>query len=378
MSGSTPPLLSQPRVEEGADDPKLGFARTIDRSFVHRESLAEVFVTDTQPLGADAHAAAAQLPRSHAYFGDHLLQPRLYDPVLLLEACRQMGLAIAHTHYGVPFDHKFVLTTLSVDITHPDRLRVGASPCPLTALCSIGNKKVRDGRVRGYDARFRLFVSGAEVGTASVGLRFKDADGYHALRMGNRNGRPFGTTDTVAFPLVGEVPAPYLVGRSSADNVVLAGLTGEGDGVGASLRVLPHHPSLFDHPQDHLPGMVLVEAARQAALNSVLEGWGMSPAKAFPFRMEAEFVRFGELEPRTDIRTGVRSAEGGDDDVYYTQGGTVEYRSRSERSAAEPVLVDVDVRQQEETIARVVVGTLHLPELVAAHRGHGRWGRGTA
>ncbi|MHC5908639.1 AfsA-related hotdog domain-containing protein, partial [Streptomyces sp. S6] len=26
----------------------------------------------------------------------------------------------------------------------------------------------------------------------------------------------------------------------------------------------PHHPLFFDHPSDHVPGMVLLEAARQA------------------------------------------------------------------------------------------------------------------
>lgn len=68
---------------------ELSYSRTVDRTLVHRDSLGEVFLTDLQPLGTASYVAAAQLPRSHAYYGDHLLSPNVYDPVLLLEACRR-------------------------------------------------------------------------------------------------------------------------------------------------------------------------------------------------------------------------------------------------------------------------------------------------
>ncbi|MFD3683391.1 ScbA/BarX family gamma-butyrolactone biosynthesis protein [Nocardiopsis sp. NPDC058631] len=347
-----------------SDGPSLDYERTLDRTVVHRESLAEVFVTDTQPLGGDAHAAAAQLPRSHAYYGDHLLRPRLHDPVLLLEACRQVGLAIAHTHYGVPFDHKFVLTTMGITITRPERLAVGTSPCALRMLCSVEDKRVKEGRVVGYDARFRLFVEGTEVGNAVVGLRFKSPASYGALRLSNRSGAPVPSTQTFDFAVTGEIPAAYLVGRSNSDNVVLAGLAGDGDAVSASLRVLPQHPSLFDHAQDHLPGMVLIEAARQLALNTLLEVRGTSPAKAYPAEITATFTSFGELEPRTEVRArtapaNAETAEG--EGVYYTQGGVVEFLAPSGGPEPAATSVEVDVLQRGASICRVDVGLVRLP-----------------
>ncbi|MEE2052053.1 ScbA/BarX family gamma-butyrolactone biosynthesis protein, partial [Nocardiopsis tropica] len=344
------------------DGPSLDYERTLDRTVVHRESLAEVFVTDTQPLGDDAHAAAAQLPRSHAYYGDHLLRPRLHDPVLLLEACRQVGLAIAHTHYGVPFDHKFVLTTLGINITRPERMAVGSAPCALRMLCSVEDKRVKEGRVVGYDARFRLFVDGTEVGNAVVGLRFKSPASYGALRLSNRSGAPVPSTETFDFTVTGEVPAPYLVGRSNGDNVVLTGLAGDGDAVSASLRVLPQHPSLFDHAQDHLPGMVLIEAGRQLALNTLLEVQGTSPAKAYPAEITATFTSFGELEPRTEVRarTAPAAAEEGEG-VYYTQGGIVEFIAPTGGPEQPPASVEVDVLQRGASICRIDVGLVRIP-----------------
>ncbi|MFI6577537.1 ScbA/BarX family gamma-butyrolactone biosynthesis protein [Nocardiopsis sp. NPDC050513] len=352
-------LLTVDEAAERLDDPRLDYARTLDRSVVHREALAEVFVTDTRSLGGDAHAAAAQLPRSHAYYGDHLLRPRLHDPVLLLEACRQAGLAIAHTHYGVPFDHKFVLTTLSVAIDRPDRMVVGPAPSALKMLASIEDKRIKEGRVVGYDARFRLFVDDAEVGTAVVGLRFKSPESYQRLRSSNRSGAPLPSTARFEFPVPGEVPAPYLVGRASTENVVLAGMRTEADVTSASMRVLPEHPSLFDHAQDHIPGMVLAEAARQLALNALLEAQGTSPAKAYATEITAAFTAFGELEPRTDLLARALPAgetvQGGD--VYYTQGGTVEYPSGSAATTS----VEVDVRQEDVSICRLDVGLVRIP-----------------
>jgi hypothetical protein len=351
-------LLTDDTATGRTEDPRLDYARTVDRGVVHRESLAEVFVTDTQSLGGDAHAAASQLPRSHAYYGDHLLRPRLHDPVLLLEACRQVGLAVAHTHYGVPFDHKFVLTSLGIHITRPERMAVGAAPCALRMLCSVEDKRVKEGRVVGYDARFRLFVDGTEVGNALVGLRFKSPESYKALRLRNRDGAPVPSTATFEFTVPGEVPAPYLVGRTSNDNVVLAGLTGDGEAASASLRVLPHHPSLFDHAQDHLPGMVLVEAGRQLALHALLEAQGTSPAKTYPARIDASFTSFGELEPRTELRADVVPAAEGGQGVYYTQGGVVEFSAPD--GDAGPTAVEVDVLQRGASISRIGVGLVRF------------------
>ena len=57
-----------PATAQEQPSPELSFAFTVDRSLVHRDSLGEVFVTDLRKYGDDAHyAAAAQLPRSHAY-----------------------------------------------------------------------------------------------------------------------------------------------------------------------------------------------------------------------------------------------------------------------------------------------------------------------
>jgi hypothetical protein len=63
------------------------------------------------------------------------------------------------------------------------------------------------------------------------------------------------------------VPPP-LVGRDRGADVVLAPT---GDMKVWEVRSDLNHPVLFDHRVDHLPGMVLVEAMRQAAC--LATGW---------------------------------------------------------------------------------------------------------
>ncbi|MFE0105805.1 ScbA/BarX family gamma-butyrolactone biosynthesis protein [Streptomyces sp. NPDC059009] len=307
--------------------PTLSYTRTVDRALVHRDSLGEVFLTDLQPVGDSSYAAGAQLPRSHAYYGDHLLRPSTYDPVLLLEACRQSALAGAHAFYAVPEDHKFILTHLRIHLTRPERIVVGTAPCALSLHVTVTGHRRRDGRTTGLDYDMDLGVKGTSIGRASIGLRFKSPANYLELRLNNRDGKPLPTSATYPQGPPGTPVEPYLVGRANADNVVLTDATSHGSTATATLRIPGSHPSMFDHPQDHLPGMVIAEAARQLALFGALDVHGMSPSRTFPTDLSVTFSRFGELEHTTHLTAEVGEQRSTDPDAtgaYYTQGGMVE------------------------------------------------------
>ncbi len=345
-----------PATAQEQPSPELSFAFTVDRSLVHRDSLGEVFVTDLRKYGDDAHyAAAAQLPRSHAYYGDHLLRPSTHDPVLLLEAARQAALAAAHELFGIPADHKFILTYLRIHLIRPQLLTVGASPLNLAMAVTVVDRRVREGRVTGLDQSFEFSVGGTPIGWAGVGLRFRDPAGYRQLRLRNRDGaEPPTSAGWSAEPGIPAVP--YLVGRTDPGNVVLLDPElREGTGH-AVLRVPADHPSMFDHPQDHLPGMVLAEAARQLALFTALDSRGISTAKSVLVDLNVTFAKFGELEPATVLVATPgqeQSADGADGgNAYYTQGGPLELAEAGPGSAVTQLPMTVDVRQHDESIAR--------------------------
>jgi len=77
------------------------------------------------------------------------------------------------------------------------------------------------------------------------------------------------------------------------------------------------HPVLFDHPSDHLPGMLVLEAARQAA-RAELGNPEMDPAS-----MSVQFHRFVELGvPAEMVVSGVEGDPAGTH-VVLEQRGTV-------------------------------------------------------
>lgn len=280
--------------------PPLSLDCTLDRSLVHRTSLSEVFLTDLLEQDGTTCLAAAQLPRSHAYWGDHLLSPGSHDPILVLEVCRQAALAASHHSYGVPTNAKFILTHQGLRIDRPDLLRRGPVPAELSIRLTAANRRERAGVTTGLDYTMALRVGDAELGFAEIGLRFKSPADYTDLRLRGRAGVAPGDTGNLrGAPSCGTL-TPYLVGRHRPENVILLEPENCGTVSSATLSVPGDHPSLFDHPQDHIPGMVLVEAGRQLALYAAREQLGVAASKTRVRAVDAAYRRFGELE--TPIR----------------------------------------------------------------------------
>lgn len=88
------------------------------------------------------------------------------------------------------------------------------------------------------------------------------------------------------------------------------------------LRVDGCHPVFFDHPVDHVPGMLLVEAARQAAV-AATGGRGVPIEMDTEFRKYVEFAEpcwidadLGPLDRISGTRTVVVIARQRDADVF--------------------------------------------------------------
>ena len=306
---------------------------TIGRSYVHRSALSEVFLTGLEPEGADAYRACAQFPRSHAYYGDRLCRPASYDPVLVLEFARQAALSGAHAFYGVPFTSKFILTHQRLTILRPSALAIGDNPVEVTAAVTTANLKTYDGAVSGLDYTMEVFFGDVPIGHSGIGLRFRDPEGYQGLRLKNREGRAPQDSRRLSPRRRGIPVDPYLVGRRDPENVILVDAETAGNGASARLSAPGGHPSLFDHPQDHLPGMVLIEGARQLAVLAVGEVLGLAPTKLPILFVGAEYLRFAELEPDTELEAVICAPTGG--------------------PVGDVIEVAVEVKQNGESVARI-------------------------
>lgn len=135
---------------------------------------------------------------------------------------------------------------LACDTTHSDVV--------LSASC---NPRRRGGRaLKGLDFTMELYRGSRHAGTARARARCISPAVLARLRAGQakRFGQPFSPGPPV--------PAES-VGKANAEDVVLAAT---GDAEIWTLRCRPH-PVLFDHPMDHVPGNLMIEAMLQATRN---------------------------------------------------------------------------------------------------------------
>lgn len=206
-------------------------SQTIPRELVHRCSISEVFVTSlwrAQPdIGGDEFRVGAQLPRMHAYFGDHRgPQAGRHDPLLVMETARQAAIAVTHQFFDVPLDSAFLVRTFN-----------GVADAPL--------------------------ADGAPLMTVDGSFSWTTRAQWSALRAQARGGAERGRVH------VAEPAHPHVVGRFDPRNVVVGVRARDGHETRGELVVDTAHPGLFDHELDHVPGTLLLEAARQIALAHV-------------------------------------------------------------------------------------------------------------
>ncbi|MEU3281208.1 ScbA/BarX family gamma-butyrolactone biosynthesis protein [Streptomyces antibioticus] len=262
------------RPRQLADAPTL--TATVPRQLVHRAAVAETLLTGWRRTAADRFTVSAQWPRAH---GLHVSPDwTAYDPLLVVESVRQAGTLLAHTEYEVPLDHQFVLQEFHVD-TEASRLAVGALPAEPEIEIAFTDVAVRGRRLTSARYTARVLRDGGQVALADVAFTSVGPSVYRRLRGGR-------TPHSVTVPPVPPGLPPATVERPLPTDVVLAA-TGRPDRW--RLRVDTAHPVFFDHPLDHVPGMLLLEAARQAARLH-------SPAGRAPVAYHARFHQYAELD----------------------------------------------------------------------------------
>ncbi|MGW2327505.1 ScbA/BarX family gamma-butyrolactone biosynthesis protein [Streptomyces sp. NPDC001700] len=274
--------------------PDLDFSRTVPKDLVHREALSELFLTDSRKVTDGHFVAAAQIPPSHAYYTDHT-SPSPIDPLLLLECCRQAETHAVHAHFGAPRDTVFILRSWSMRLPGAATARIGPGPAELIMDVTTRDSRWRDGTLLATTYVMRLSVAGRYLGDVSLRAAYMPGGTYAAMRTRRRGSTP-PTSDAFRQLRDGTPVAPGRVGRARAENVVLLDAVTGADSVTARLRPAGEHPSLFDHPLDHFPGMVLMEAARQLGVLYAAERAG-DPAGAWALtELASSFQTYAELD----------------------------------------------------------------------------------
>ena len=275
-------------VEAGArgrDD--LTAERAVDRRLVHKLAIEEVLVTDAAEVDG-GYVALTQLPRAHRLFADTPL--RYYDVGLVGEAARQAVMVVLHNFLAVPFDTRFVIGSVRVALDDLEANRIGPLPAEMEVEVTFDSVRRRaSGFVRGVSGTAACRLGGVRSGTFEGALVLMPDRTYETVR--EPAARP------VAGTARGGLSDAAAVGRSDPRNVVLSPVESRGARTYRALVAAdPSDPVFFDHPQDHHPGMLLIEAARQIAIAAVARELSADPAALVAVEVEARFTRFAELD----------------------------------------------------------------------------------
>lgn len=131
----------------------------IDRELVHKHRPENVFVGRTaRALGEseDRFFVELILPSDHPFFFEH---PFDHVPgLMLVEAGRQAGTAIAHQHYNVAMDSVFVLDRVEVEFS-----RFATLEDPVCVISSVEDRVIRKGELRGMTHAGTYYQNGEPV-----------------------------------------------------------------------------------------------------------------------------------------------------------------------------------------------------------------------
>ncbi|GAA0642414.1 gamma-butyrolactone biosynthesis protein ScbA [Streptomyces thermocarboxydovorans] len=265
-----------------------GTSTRITPELAHRPRASDVFPAEWTRLSDTRFRVTAHWPDDHPFFGP--VDDRHQDPMIVGETIRQTSLALAHAAFDVPADTHFVMWDLDV-ATDPQALRRAdaAEPVTVDVVCSEIRRRGRGLSSMRTTMEFRRAGRLVARGTGSTGCTSPAA--YRRLRGDRLAARE------KPVPLPPAV-SPDEAGRTHDQDVVLAPLDAPQPHRAAHhggrtatwlLRVNTAHPVLFPRPNDHVPGMVLFEAARQAATAAT----GKRPF--LPSDMSASFNHYAEL-----------------------------------------------------------------------------------
>jgi A-factor biosynthesis hotdog domain len=274
------------------------FDATVPRQFAHKRAVEEIFLTDILVRESRGQIlACAQLPRSHALYNE--IENGFHDLLLILEIGRQGMTIYGHGWLDVPEGTAFVMSGLQAEVTDLHALRQGEAPAELVIDVPFGKERTDGrGRIRGYKLEGACTIDGRPA----IDFRGEALLIPEALYERIRSVRVEGEPRIRPAPLPVE---PARVGRRSPRNVVVGDPSSSAGELRCALIAETSHPSFFDHPLDHVPGMLMLEVARQAALLYVGErGW--PPAETVLDACEARFTQYAALSPPATCRVLAR------------------------------------------------------------------------
>jgi hypothetical protein len=299
-------------VQESAG---LSFEGTLSKALVHKVSIDQVLLTDYQAQPDKGTLLYAQLPRSHGFYCEHIVDARRFDLVALVEICRQACFVVAHTQFGVPLEgngYQFLFqeldATLSAERSEIFDQQAGARPVQLVVKSTIEKEwKKKSGVTYGLVWLYSLATTdGVDVAQIRIRQTWLERSKWREIRQIMKRERSIAPDMAIpAAPATELKPAD--VARINPHNLVLHGLRHVGTGCyEAEARIDTRHPVLFDRATEHIYAMIQIEVSRQLALYAVARTFGVEAFELDVWKVKSTFETVGELQLAARAMANVR------------------------------------------------------------------------
>jgi hypothetical protein len=266
------------------------FQNTIPKGCVHRAVVGEVFLTGIKKIDNDRYVTAGYLPKSHIYFNDipYRKDKRSYDGILLLEICRQTSIYITHNFFSVPYSAKFIFDDAEFELIS-NKLSYNGEQSHVIVDVHISERKFRKSEINGLIFDMCVYIDGRIVANKKMNITWMDEKKWNKLRS-------FAISKKDEFAAIIEPAKANDVGRELQRNVVIGNLKSSDCKVISTLIADQTHPSIFDHPLDHIPGMLLIESYRQTALLALKHSLKIQTQDIFIKKYKVCFLNFCEFD----------------------------------------------------------------------------------
>lgn len=311
------------------DANELAVEQTVPRSLVHKRRLENVLLTDVRACDGDRFVCAGHLPIAHRFFNEPGRTPR-QDILFYTELGRQASLAVSHRFLDVSTDDVFIFEQSEAwlaEAAWTPASHAALEPAIVEIRVSDISRR-RNNAVNRVVAEHIMTIGGAEVFRGIGAWTVQPAALFQRLR------RLAARTPAAPAPTnVAPFPAPVHVdgSRVPAEHVVITTPETTAEGFAATLIVNESHPYFFDHPCDHVPGMLLLEGCAQLAMAAAQAAApARSPAGIRSY--DVNFAQFVEIGVPTRLAASaagetVRLAISQNDALAGTTTMTVAFRS---------------------------------------------------
>lgn len=309
--------------------------QTVSRQLAHKRRIENVYVTSMDRISENEFVCGAYVPQANSFLND--MRSDANDVTLtIIEIGRQIGISLCHAYLGVEHGDMFILDTLRLE-SFPAHYEISwAKQESLAGKMTVTNRVMRaDGAIGGVSAIIDFHCGELLIGRLHSNWSIQPVDSGKRLRelSRRRNLRNADAVDDGIPPFTGfKVQPVFPAKRPLLQQDLWVSLNGAR--FAAGLEVDQENLFFFDHENDHVPGMLIMEGMRELAVDVALRFPRKHGEYPRVLCLDATFKHYAELDHPVIMVADMVQA-----------------------SADEPMEVCIEVRQLGKAIAtgRIVV-----------------------